>query len=429
MTALQGAAGGPRRRLRIAISGWGSTGDLMPLVAVGAELRRRGHEVAFVSNPHFSAAAAEANLTSIPIGSVADHQGLLADSNVFGRERRTWEVIYGRHYYPHMPAFYAAVDRLAQQGVDVIVADEVGASCVAERRGIPRARVSPSSVRFASRYDPPHPEAILPARVRWMAGGPRRMALYYRLRYLRHGILRWPSRRRTLPESHPIAAFRASVGLPPQPPDGARLVVGLWPDWFAPPQRDWPANTIAVGFSLYPPPAFDAGDAASSARPIVATTGSVAGSQRGFYDAVVAACRALGRGALLVTPHADHIPPDLPANVTHVAHAPFNEIFGRAALVVHHGGVGTAAYALAAGVPQIVVPMRGDQFDNGNRLVRLGVAALVAIDARRHDEFIATVREMLTSPRVETACRRCQTRLDPGAGLRVAAERIEALAG
>jgi UDP:flavonoid glycosyltransferase YjiC (YdhE family) len=399
----------------------------MPLVALGGALRRRGHDVFLVANPYFAAAAASAGLTLVPVGTVADHEALVADDDVFGRERQKWEVIYDRHYYPHMPAYHRAVSEQAVHGVDVIVADEVGAYCVAEGRGIPRARVSPSSVRFDSHSDPPHPERILPSPVRWMAGGPRRLALYYHLHYLRRGM-RWPRRSRTLAEQHPIAVFRRSVGLPSQPPADARLVLGLWPDWFSPLQPDWPSATVAAGFSMHPPPAF-VGNVGSSPddRPIVATTGSVAGSQSGFYRAVIEACRALGRGAILVTPHADHIPGDLPAGVTHVTHAPFSEIFGCAALVIHHGGIGTAAYGLAAGIPQIVVPMRGDQFDNGNRLVRLGVAAMVAIDAERHQPFVETVREMLTSPRVAAACRRWQARLDPEAGLRVAVERIEAL--
>jgi UDP:flavonoid glycosyltransferase YjiC (YdhE family) len=50
--------------------------------------------------------------------------------------------------------------------------------------------------------------------------------------------------------------------------------------------------------------------------------------------------------------------------------------------VVHHGGVGTTAKALAAGVPQVVVPVAYDQPDNGRRVVRLGVGAMLPAKRR-----------------------------------------------
>ena len=43
------------------------------------------------------------------------------------------------------------------------------------------------------------------------------------------------------------------------------------------------------------------------------------------------------------------------------------------AALVHHGGIGSSAQALAAGVPQLVMPMAYDQLDNATRLKRLKV--------------------------------------------------------
>jgi UDP:flavonoid glycosyltransferase YjiC (YdhE family) len=44
---------------------------------------------------------------------------------------------------------------------------------------------------------------------------------------------------------------------------------------------------------------------------------------------------------------------------------------------VHHGGVGTSAAALRAGVPSLVTPIGFDQFDNAARIAGLGVGASV----------------------------------------------------
>ena len=39
---------------------------------------------------------------------------------------------------------------------------------------------------------------------------------------------------------------------------------------------------------------------------------------------------------------------------------------------MHSGGIGTTAHALRAGVPQVIVPFSHDQFDNADRIARLG---------------------------------------------------------
>ena len=160
--------------------------------------------------------------------------------------------------------------------------------------------------------------------------------------------------------------------------------------------------------------------------PIVVTTGSVAGRQARLYQGAVEACRAGGRAAVLVTPHREDIPADLPDNITHLTHAAFSDLFPQASLVVHHGGIGTVAYAIAAGVPQIAVPMRGDQFDNANRLQRLGIGRMLSKDTSPA-HLARTIDAMLRSRRVARRCRYWQTRIDPNEGLQRAATAIESL--
>jgi UDP:flavonoid glycosyltransferase YjiC (YdhE family) len=58
-----------------------------------------------------------------------------------------------------------------------------------------------------------------------------------------------------------------------------------------------------------------------------------------------------------------------------VGYAPFGALFPRAAAVVHHGGIGTTAQTLRAGVPALVLAFAHDQFDNAARVERLGVGA------------------------------------------------------
>ena len=63
-----------------------------------------------------------------------------------------------------------------------------------------------------------------------------------------------------------------------------------------------------------------------------------------------------------------------PAHVTAEAWVPQAAAISQADLVVHHGGSGTTLGALAAGVPQLVLPQGADQFANAEALVASGAA-------------------------------------------------------
>ncbi len=64
---------------------------------------------------------------------------------------------------------------------------------------------------------------------------------------------------------------------------------------------------------------------------------------------------------------------DLPNEILKIDSVPHNWLFPQCAAVIHHGGAGTTAAGLRAGVPTIIVPFLGDQPFWGNRLASLGV--------------------------------------------------------
>lgn len=416
------------------MSAIGSLGDVLPYVALGGELKRRGHNVTLVANPCFERLAKESAFSFVPVGTLADFDKFLADADLWEPSRMDLEKARAVHYYPLLPDYYRGVtEGCASSGQPVIISNEVGAMAAAEKLDVPLVYLACApalSVVTQSKYDPTHPERLLPGWARWFAAGGRRLSLLYRLNDLRR-------RRRTrgslpvVPENHPVARLRHEVGLPRalhfklQP----RLALCMWPDWFAAPQPDWPKEALVTGFAFHPPPSRPAGQSKTSIAadaPIVVTTGTVAGSQFAFYETAVEACAAVGRPVVLVSPHRNHIPRKLPSTVTWVAHAPFSELFANASLVLHHGGIGTVAYAIAAGVPQIVLPMRWDQFDSGNRLQRLGVGWMLSPKETPAAKLRDTMRFMLRSRRVAARCRYWQSQVDVEGGVRNAADAIEA---
>jgi len=57
--------------------------------------------------------------------------------------------------------------------------------------------------------------------------------------------------------------------------------------------------------------------------------------------------------------------------------APMEEVLARSAVIVHHGGAGTAQSALTGGRPQLLFPLHLEQTINAQMLARLGAAAFL----------------------------------------------------
>lgn len=415
--------------MRFVFSRWGSPGDVIPYTVVARHLAQRGHQVIFLGNEHYAGLLADSAVRFVPVGTTDDYVRLQTDGDVFDRRRKSPEQIFEDHYYSHLEDFFQfTAAECRRDGGAVVVGGEVGSATAAERTGAPYVHMacSPATSPFLrSRYDPLRPERVLPPVLRWLARDGRRLAVMYALNNLRRR--RAPaSGPAAIPADHPLGRLRAREGMSLTPALVPQLALGLWPDWFASSQPDWPAYAMTTEFPFPSAPAVAPRTAASVPnRHVVVTTGSIAGSQSRFYAMVLDACALLKTPTVVVTPHRDQLPDCLPANIEWRAFAPFDELFADASLVIHHGGVGTAALAIAAGVPQIAVPMRGDQFDNGYRLERLGVARLLAMRGMTAPVLARIMSSMMRSRRVRAHCRDFQRRVGADAGAVSAADAIE----
>jgi len=135
----------------------------------------------------------------------------------------------------------------------------------------------------------------------------------------------------------------------------------------------------------------------------------------------------LQRRGLLLTKYPGHLPARLPAGVRHFSFVPFSQLLPRAAALVHHGGVGSCAQGLATGLPQLLMPMAFDQFDNAERLRRLGVASMVR---PQHFRGLAVARKLdalLGNAKTHENCHRWAKKCEGRAALAKTCERIEAL--
>ncbi len=409
---------------------WGTRGDVTPYVAIGAELVKRGHEVALVSNPVFEPQALEAGLSFVPVGTASEYDAFVAEPGLWDRRSHIGTGV--AYMLPTVEGFYRAVVETYRPGETVLLASRHGSWIAREKLDIPSVvlRLSP---RALSRLDPPHPGRPFPTWTDWIVRRPWGLRQLHAMRARRKRLLTRLGRPALTGSEWTfkteLQRVRALAGLPNHPASEVlpALTICLWPSWFSPPQADWPTDTRTAGFLFHPkpPPSPRATDGDGQSRPIVFTRGSAARGQRAFFEEALRCCQELGSPGVLLTPHAADVPSELPADVRHTPFASLGELFSSARAVVHHGGVGTMAYAFAAGLPQVVVPIVAEQFDLGYRMERLGVGSMLAADRVPSGRLARELSSLCASERVRRRCESLRDQVDPEAGSLRAVDWIE----
>jgi rhamnosyltransferase subunit B len=380
------------------MSALGSAGDVHPFIALGQALQRRGHEVELLASPWFQARIEAAGLGFLPVGEVGDYERIVRLPGLWS-PLRGFALLVRELLAGLLAAHAVALPRVRPDTVLVGSTLAWHLRLLQEQLGNPGATLHLSPMCLFSGASPPRLPGL--GGLDWLPPTAARAVLS-----AVEGLFLDPL------VAPALNRVRARLGLPPvrrvmsgwlHSPD---LVIAAWPEWFAPPQPDWPPQAVVTGFPFFLQPgvgttgpddalperpgslgSVDALDPlaqflAAGPPPVGITPGSAMAHGRGFFAKAVAACRALGLRAVLVTPYADQLPNPLPPNCLHLPYVPFQRLVPRLAALVHHGGIGTCAQALAAGVPQLVCAFAHDQFDNAHRLQRLGVGRHVGRYAR-----------------------------------------------
>ncbi|MGW4807861.1 glycosyltransferase, partial [Kitasatospora sp. NPDC004272] len=389
----------------------GSDGDVLPFVGLGAALVRAGHRAVLLTHAPYRSVALEAGLGFAAIDGEAEFESVLADTpGLLGSapHRAGWAGFYRRNaLFEQIAAECRALAELHVPGGTVLVGRHTSAV----------------SVRFAAE--------LLGAPVAWVALAPTQLLAVPVAAYLYGAEL-----------ADGLQEVREGLGLPGVPDwrawfAGSDAELGLWPGWFDAAGTRAPARVALTGFPLAdtsaralgaraaacadpsdrPPvdladrlsadrpdrPSADLADPSDPSdrpfedpfhglfpvgtRPVLATGGTGRMLAADYYPALLAAAARTGLPTLLVVRHRDLLPDALPDNVRWSPGLDFARAVPHAAALVHHGGIGTLARALAAGTPQVLMADGVDRPDNAARLARLDLARTVPADRWRTPEL------------------------------------------
>jgi rhamnosyltransferase subunit B len=367
---------------KIVISTIGSFGDLHPYIAIALELKKRGHRPVIATSEMYREKTDALGLELHPVppelpGYDRPEEVARMVAELTDRKKGS-ERVFHQLINPHLRGMYDALAE-ATRGADLLVTHvlSLAGPPLVERTGIRWASTVLAPISLFSNYDPP----VFP-----------QMPWLHRLNRNRPWLTRAMmsiGRRRLDQLAGPVFRLRAELGLPRgrspllEGQHSPALVLALFSKAIARPQPDWPPNTVVTGFPFY-----DRRDRAGDAEgldpalvefleagkpPVVFTLGSSAiWVAEDFYTESVKAAQATGVRALLLIGDERNRIADLPEGVAAFDYAPYSELLPRARAVVHQGGIGTTAQGLRAGIPSLIVPFSHDQFDNGQRVARVG---------------------------------------------------------
>lgn len=379
---------------------------------MGLELRKRGYRVTLITSQFFEAQARDTGLEFVSLGSAEDYQSIIQNPDLWDPEKG-FKVFAESVVLPIMGPVYEIISGFDPSKTVLAAQGQVfGAHIAHEKLRFPFITIHLQPAAFRSAHEFP----LLPG---WMPP------------LLKQGVFNlldaFVLDKVFAPE---INRFRHSLGLPPVKKifdkwtHSPQMNLGLFPDWFAPPQPDWPPQTHLTGFVFYDK---QNGHESTSGRleeflgagsaPIIFTPGTAMKHANQFFADCVKACQMLGRRGILLTQHPDQLPRELPLDFQHFAYLPFSKILPRAVALVHHGGIGTTAQAIAAGIPQVIRPAAHDQPDNAARVERLGIGASLSPEKFNAASLAEKLNTVITSQQVLDRCKSFARKIKPDQSL------------
>jgi rhamnosyltransferase subunit B len=360
-------------------------GDLNPYICVGTELARRGHEVTLLTDALKQDAVRKAGLGFAEVLSRSAIEHAISQQALW-EPATCLETLVKLVYLPAvLPVFRHVLSHYQPRNTVLIgVPGAMGLNLARERLGAPLVHLylSPhQAMRRAHASDEEQHE------LRSLLNQLRRMV---RLHPIEGAIQNWTTT--------------------------ADMRIGAFPSWFGAAVSTGDLTVTNFLFSDDSAPVGTNSTAlekflASGSAPIVFTGGTGTHHLRDFFSSALAACEQLAARAVFLTTSADDVPQSLPCTVLHETYAPLRPLLRHAAGLVHHGGVGTCAQALRAGIFQLVMPMAFDQFDNAQRIESLGVGRTFARGRIGGARLAASIGNLRRSVLVRQRCRDVSQRL------------------
>jgi zeaxanthin glucosyltransferase len=401
------------------------SGHLNPLIALGLELRSRGHRITFFEKPKIASRVCKSGLEFCPIGtreSSFKHKTPSADSASLFSELRTLRFNLQRIAYD-LDLYFRETERaLRIAGVDALIVNEIAVTgpTIAELLGLPYFILSTS----------------VPHNFGWNCHRPFAGYRYRRslISYVERALLEVSSVKMRGPIRRLVNRYRAKRGLGPVD-DLPRSHMPLAQITQLPQCLDFWRGCLPENFHYTGPFAMQGGRQEIDfpweqldGRPLIyASMGTTRNAQARVLHMIAEACRTID--AQLVVSLGGRLDQEklgrLAGNPLVFNFVPQLEILKRASLVITHAGPNTVFETLMEGKPMVAIPIAHDQPAIAARIARLGTSEVLPIMHLSSEKIARAVEKTLKSPSYREAALKIQRTLRSLNGVQRAADIIE----
>ena len=413
--------------MKFVLACYGTRGDVEPLVAVGRELLGRGHDVRMAVSPGLVGFAEAAGLEAVGYG--LDKKEMLDAHRNFWRDlfENPWKVrnlvkVWRESWEPSVEYWGKMSTTLKEltEGADLLftgLAYQEVAADVAEYHNVPLATLDHIPLRPNGQLVPFLPGALGRAVITvcgWLIWG-----VWKKVQDAQRRELGLPKAKRPAPER---ITRRGSLEI--QAYDEI-CFPGLAAEW-----AKWNGQRPFVGALTMELPT-DADEevlswVAAGSPPIYFGFGSMpVESPVDTLTVIGAACAQLGERALICSGWSDFDEVQHFEHVKVVGAVNHGAVFPACRAVVHHGGAGTTAAGLRAGVPTLILWMLGDQPFWGARVKRLKVGTARRFSSVTRESLVADLRTILTPEYVARARELATHMTKPAESVETAADLLQ----
>ena len=378
----------------IIISALGTPGDVYPYIGVGHELVTQGHQVYFLTSENFRDAIEPWGIQVIPVLSKQDYEVTISNKNLYHSYLNP-NVFSKGFILPTCNITYDVIKKIHetsnQKTIIIGHSMAIPAKIVSEALKIPFFQTALNAASLCSTIDPGRQPGLFDL---------------YRSPIFRFLRMKWVLTIGDIIASRTVGLatfnkFRRKLDLPKLSrlftkwAYTAENVIAFFPSWFYGHPPDWPSNLKLFNFVFFNPIAKDfiTDDLkeflSTEKKVILFTASSVSVDANNYFKEAIKVCQYLNCKGVFVSTDNAQIPSSLPDSIIHLNYIPHNQILPYISAIVHPGGIGLTAKALANAVPQLIFPQFGDQFENSRRLCEFKVAVELPqgkINYTKHDE-------------------------------------------
>lgn len=381
----------------------GTYGDVYPFAQVAIALKKMGHQTTLITNPYFEETVKQFGLDFYPLGTKEQYLMVLQNDKLWNDQ--TFLDIALTLFLPNLDTIAQYINQRPQDEQFIILAHQ---------NLLPNAGLAQAQ----------HPDSVT------VIGGALYPSVFGEAKESHHTDDPEQRQYSDLPIIIPVNRARALAGLPTVKSymDLFTCIASfnalLFSQWFGEKEAHWPDNLIAGEFIFHE----EAGSSIfskeielflnASTKPILCTFGTGNLHCQSYFEHALNAIKKGNQRAIFICKDKTLLPKNLPDSVLWLEYCnDFPALLQRCSLIVHHGGIGTLAESARAGVPQLITPSLGDQWDNAVRIKNFQLGSSIPGPQLNAENFYEVMTELLESAPIQKKCAdlgaRIRNRLKP----------------